>query len=196
MRWFARGAPPEVTRSENGLYELIGCRVDLPLHEVIVHFRDLVSADITWADSRKDRYRMSSSWVRILSVALAAVSTVVLGLGRIEDRAEIVLPLVATVTVLGTMESFFNWRPRWVTMEETRYRLNKLRDEIDYYLAVTPSTDVTRDVLDRFFEEQQRIWRDVSRRWIELRSLDATEPYGHATQFRPPDAGWRPPEPP
>jgi hypothetical protein len=80
------------------------------------------------------------------------------------------------VTVLGALETFFNWRSRWVLMEETQYRLNRLRDEIDYYLAVTSPDEIQREKLDRFFEEQQLIWSDVSRRWIEFRALDVPQP--------------------
>jgi hypothetical protein len=61
-------------------------------------------------------------------------------------------------------------------MEEAQYRLNRLRDEIDYYLAVTPPDAVEREMLDRFFADQQLIWNDVSRRWIEFRSLDTPQP--------------------
>jgi hypothetical protein len=63
-------------------------------------------------------------------------------------------------------------------MEETQYRLNRLRDEMDYYLTVTPSDAVGREALDRFFAEQQLIWSDVSRRWIEFRALDTAQPGG------------------
>jgi hypothetical protein len=102
--------------------------------------------------------------------------------------AEIALPTVALVTVLGALESFFNWRSPWVLMEETQYRLNRLRDDMDYYLMVTPSDGVEREKLDRFFEEQQLIWSDVSRRWIEFRAADASQPSGR-TSFSAADNG-------
>lgn len=57
-------------------------------------------------------------------------------------------------------------------MEEAQYRLTRLRDEIDYYLVVTPSADVTKEKLNGFFEDQQAVWSDVSRRWIEFRKID------------------------
>ncbi|MEV1320093.1 SLATT domain-containing protein [Micromonospora arborensis] len=108
-------------------------------------------------------------------MALAALSTVVLGINAIPANAEIALPMVATVTALGALEEFFNWRSRWVLMEETQYPLNRLRDETDYYLTVTPSSELQREPLDRFFE-QQLIWADVSRRCIDCRALDAAQP--------------------
>jgi hypothetical protein len=176
MRWLRRRSERGVLPSEKGLFELAGRQADLPLREVAVHFRDLVSADMDWADSRKTRFRRSASRVKLASLVLAALSTVVLGIELIPGRSWVALPLVASVTVLGALETFFNWRSRWVLMEEAQYRLNRLRDEIDYYLTVTPSDAVEREALDRFFADQQLIWNEVSRRWIEFRALDASQP--------------------
>ncbi|MFI7026448.1 DUF4231 domain-containing protein [Micromonospora sp. NPDC049900] len=175
MRWFGH-RESGVSRSESGLYELVGRRSDLPLSDAIVHFRDLVSADIDWADSRKIRYRRALHRVRIASLVLAAASTVALGIDGFDQGANLALPMVATVTVLGALEGVFGWRSRLAMMEETRYRLNRLRDEMDYYLTVTPSEEMTRTELDRFFAEQQTIWRDVSQRWTELRAMHAPPP--------------------
>jgi hypothetical protein len=188
MRWPKPCPARDVLPSENGLLELAGRQADLSLREVFVHFRDLVSADMDWADSRKARFRRSASRVKLASLMLAALSTVVLGIKAIPIQTEIALPMVALVTMLGALETFFNWRSRWVLMEETQYRLNRLRDEMDYYLMVTPSDKVKREALDRFFAQQQLIWSDVSRRWIEFRALDASQPSGRTT-FSKADGG-------
>jgi len=63
-------------------------------------------------------------------------------------------------------------------MEETQYRLNRIRDEMDYYLVTTPAGDLDLDQLRRFFADQQDIWRDMSQRWIEFRKLDQAQPGG------------------
>jgi hypothetical protein len=110
-----------VLPSEKGLFELAGRQAGLPLREVAMHFRDLISAD--WADSRKARFRRSASRVNLASLVLAALATVVLGIEAIPGRSWVALPPVATVTVLGALEPFFNWRSRWVLMEEAQYRL-------------------------------------------------------------------------
>jgi hypothetical protein len=161
-----------VLPSEKGLLEFTGRAESLPLPEIFIHFRDLVSADMDWTDSRKVRFRASAARVKVAALILTALSTIVLGIPGIPARASIALPMVATVTVLSSLEAFFNWRSRWVLMEEAQYRLNRLRDEIDYYLVVTPATDLSRDALQEFFERQQDIWADVSRRWIEFRKID------------------------
>ena len=86
------------------------------------------------------------------------------------------LPMVAAVTVLTGLEPYMSWRNRWVSMEETRYELNRLRDEIDYYLVTTGAGDRDQDQLHRFFADQQRIWRAVSQQWREFRATDAVVP--------------------
>jgi hypothetical protein len=59
-----------------------------------------------------------------------------------------------------------------VLMEEAQYRLNRIRDEMDYYLVTTPLADLEKERLNQFFMAQQDVWSDVSRRWIEFRKLE------------------------
>ncbi|SCG42759.1 DUF4231 domain-containing protein [Micromonospora humi] len=165
-----------VTISEQGLLALASQRTPLSIPEALLAFRELVSADMEWADSRKTRFRRRSTWSKGLSLALTALSTVVLGIPQIPANASIALPMVAVVTLLGSLELFHNWRSRWISMEETRYRLNRLRDEIDYLLVTTSPDKITREHMDRFFADQQQIWADVSRQWVEFRR------YGDAQQ--------------
>lgn len=183
-KWVWGRAKREVMPSERGLLEMANRQADLSLREAFVYFRDLVSADMDWTDSRKLRFRYRASWAKVAALVLTALSTIVLGIPSIPERASIALPMVAVVTVLGALETFFNWRSRWVLMEEAQYRLNRVRDMMDYYLVTTPDAELSRDRLDEFFEEQQAIWSDVSRRWIEFRKLDR-EPAGeHAPEPR------------
>lgn len=101
-------------------------------------FRDLVSADLAWADARKTSFRRRAFAINLAILILTGASTVVLGFSASASRASYALPIVAVVTLLGGIEAFWNWRSRWVLMEETRYRLNRLRDMMDYYLVTTP----------------------------------------------------------
>jgi hypothetical protein len=177
MRWPGRGVNAEqVAASERGFLDMAGRDADLPLREVLIRFRDLVSADMEWADSRKDRCRTRASCAKVMGLTLAAASTVILGIAAIPDRTAIALPMVAAVTLLSALEPYFNWRSRWVLMEEAQYRLNRIRDEMDYYLVTTPAANLDPGQLHRFFAERQDTWADVSRRWIEFRKIDQSRP--------------------
>jgi hypothetical protein len=171
-----RAWSPTVLASDRGFLEMAGGDTGLPLRKKFLLFRDYVSAHRDWADSRKNRDRARASRTRVAMLALTGGSTVVLGISAIPDRTAIALPMVALVTLIGGLEPYFNWRSRWVLMEETQYRLHRLRDEMDYYLMTTPEADVSQDKLDEFFKVEQEIWSDVSRRWVEFRMLDQTQP--------------------
>lgn len=165
---------PNVLRSEDGFLKLAGRGADLPSQ--FVQFRELVSAHMEWADSRKARFRTYASWTRIAILLLTAGSTSVLGIPAIPNRTSIALPMVALVTLIGGLEPFYNWRSRWVLMEEAQYRLNHLRDTMDYYLVTRGDDGLRPEKLYEFFEAEQGVWSDVSRQWIEFRKLDQTPP--------------------
>lgn len=170
--------------SEKGFLGLAGREPVATVRAAMVLFRDLVSADMEWIDSRKKRFGWWAASIRLVTLALTAASTVVLGLPFIPERASWALPIVALVTALGGLEAFFNWRSRWLLMEESKYRMNRLRDDMDYYLVTTPETEVSKAQLDEFYAEQRDIWADVSRRWIEFRKLDRPPQVGPTSHQR------------
>jgi|ERR1700733_4127363 len=173
MRWPRRETPQRNDLpAELGFLVMVGREAELPLRDIFIRFRDLVSADMDWTDSRKARFRKRASYVKVATLSLTAASTVVLGIQAIPSRAAVALPMVALVTVIGGLETFFNWRSRWVLMEEAQYRLNEIRDEMDYYLVTTPAAELKKERLHEFFMQQQDVWGDVSRRWVEFRKLE------------------------
>lgn len=172
-------------RSERGWLDLVGRDGERSLREAFLTFRGLVSDHMEWADSRKHRFRKRASWVKVGTLVATSASTVILGISAISFRAYLALPLVALVTVGSGLESFFNWRSRWVLMEETQYRLNRLRDEMDYYLVMTPEADLDRARLRAFFDDEQALWSDVSRRWTEFRKREGSDESSQPTVRHP-----------
>lgn len=138
-------------------------------HNVAVRLQGQVADGITWARQRKARFRSSASAIRVLSLALAAGSTIILGLHHLDFWTGLAFSLVAVGTLVNAVEPFFNWRSRWILMEEAQYRLQRIGDELEYLLLKTPSRDVTFDDLDPFFERLQGVWTDTSERWLEYR---------------------------
>ena len=171
MTWLRRGESRGEIDSEKGFLFVAGEDADIPLRDMFLKFRRTVSGDMEWADSRKHTFRRRASYVKVATLLLTAAATVVLGIEAIPSRAAIALPMVALVTVFSALDSFYNWRSRWVLMEEAQYRMNRLRDEIDYYIITTPAAELQEERLKEFFLDQQATWNDVSRRWVEFRKL-------------------------
>ncbi|MFI9361991.1 SLATT domain-containing protein [Kitasatospora sp. NPDC053057] len=119
-----------------------------------------------YARGKKEKFRRRASVIKMLTLALSAASTILLGLHRWTDLA---FALVALVTALAAAEPFFNWRSRWVLMEEAQYRFRRLADDLEYLVASTAAEDLARHRLDGVFDRYQAVWEDLSRTWLEQR---------------------------
>jgi len=87
-------------------------------HQVAARLQGQVSDGITWARRRKAKFRRSASAIRILSLVLAVTSTIILGLQQLNFWTGLAFSFVAAGTLVSAVEPFFNWRSRWVLMEE------------------------------------------------------------------------------
>ncbi|WP_327678719.1 DUF4231 domain-containing protein [Kitasatospora sp. NBC_00458] len=122
-----------------------------------------------YARRKKRRFRRSSTVLKVTTLSLSAASTIILGLQSLNVWAGLAFALVACVTLLGAIEPFFNWRSRWVLMEETQYRFQRLADDLEFLLDSTPADELTHDGLRPAFQEYQGVWADLSRNWLEQR---------------------------
>jgi hypothetical protein len=119
-------------------------------HQVAARLQDKIADGITRARRRKARFRRSASAIRIVSLVLAVASTIILGLQQLNFWTGLAFSFVAVGTLVSAVKPFFNWRSRWILMEEAQYKLQRIRDELEYYLLKTPSAEVALDDLDPF----------------------------------------------
>ena len=156
--------------SEHGLLRP-GDMHELSALDLVRRFREQIDADMAWATVRRRRFRRRASAIKVASFALTS-SRVVLGLRQTSTWASIALGMAGLVTVLNAVEPFANWRSCWVSMEDAQYKLNRLRDEIDFYLLSTRSDDITDEKSRELFDQWQQVWSGVSRQWLQFRRAD------------------------
>jgi len=144
----------------------------LPPYQVALRLRNDIVEGIAWAGTRKSRYRRAASTIKVTSLAMSVISTIILGLQNLDFWTGLAFGLVAVSTAVNAVEPFFNWRSRWVLMEETQYRLQRIRDELNYTLMRTPPQHLRFDDVDAFFTRTQDVWKDTSLRWLQYRRAD------------------------
>jgi Protein of unknown function (DUF4231) len=88
--------------------------------EVAARLQGHVADGITWARRRKAKFRRSASAIRVLSLVLAVASTIILGLQQLNFWTGLAFSFVAVGTLVSAVEPFFNWRSRWILMEEAQ----------------------------------------------------------------------------
>ena len=138
-------------------------------HELAQHLRGQIERGHAYARARKQRFRWKSVTVRLTTLVLSAVSTIILGLQNLDPWTGTAFALVAVVTVVSALEPFFAWRSLWVLMEEASYKFHRLEDDLTYYVASTPAADVDPERVREMFERYQEIWDSLSGRWLKLR---------------------------
>lgn len=124
-----------------------------------------------YARSRKTRFKWRSSAVKVSTLVLSAASTIILGLQNLDPWTGTAFALIAVITVISALEPFFAWRALWVLMEESQYRLYRLRDELTYYLAATKPEELDQAKIRDVFDQYQEIWRGLSARWMQFRDI-------------------------
>jgi hypothetical protein len=129
----------------------------------------LIDQGNAYARSRKNRFRSSSSVVKMVSLGLPVASTIILGLQKLNVWTGIAFSLVAVVTAVNTLEPFFAWRSRWVLMEEAQYKFYRLRDELTYYISSNQPDQLDGSKLHAMFDVYLQIWDQLSNRWMEYR---------------------------
>jgi len=118
---------------------------------------------------RKTRFRVFSSGIKLLSLAISASATIILGLQDLTLWAGLGFALVALVTVINAVEPFFNWRSRWVLAEEAQYRFYRVKDDLDYLVATRPKEQLQIEDLDEFYKRYQENWSKFSEEWLQNR---------------------------
>jgi len=130
---------------------------------------DLLERGNLYARTRKNRFRVRSSALKIISLVMSATATIILGLQNLSFWPGLAFSLVALVTAVNTLEPFFAWRSRWVLMEETQSRFYRLRDNLTHYVAANQPDELDEAVITSMFDEYQKIWDQLGERWLQYR---------------------------
>jgi hypothetical protein len=143
--------------------------VGLSPYEVAVQLRGRMQNSLDYMQIRKKRFRVFSSGIKLLSLAISASATIILGLQNLSLWAGLGFSLVALVTVINAIEPFFNWRSRWVLAEEAQYRFYRVRDDLEYLVATRPKEELQMEDLADLHERYQENWKYFSEEWLENR---------------------------
>jgi len=126
-------------------------------------------------------YKKQAFRLRIISVLLAAIITVLLGLKLqntivAEGFSNVALVLSAAITVLSAYEAFFDPRALWVRETVTFARLKDIQRDLRYWAKGRDPEDIDVEELNRFKVRLDSILEDTLKYWMtkaELKSKDS-----------------------
>jgi hypothetical protein len=106
---------------------------------------------------RREEYKRKTIAVKVAIAALAALSTVLIGLQGLSDWFHVyvlnaALVFTSAVTLLTSLEAFFNHRSLYVRYTATTVQLYMLRSEFQYLLT-KGTGNIAPEELDRVFSK-------------------------------------------
>ena len=119
-------------------------------------------------------YKKSAFRLKIVSVFLAAIITVLLGL-KLQSTSltaaisNIALVLSAAITVLSAYEAFFDPRALWVRETITFARLKDLQRDILFWRSGKDAEDINLEELERFKVKLDQILSDTLKYWMKIK---------------------------
>lgn len=143
--------------------------------EKIDFLRSRINESLANARSNRRINRRNASIVKIVTIMLSAIATVLLGFDIPSLNPlfkNIAFVFSALVTTFSALEPFFNYRALWVEHELALWKFYRLRDKIDYYLAGIKPEEANMDKLNSFYNEFQSIWNDLSTSWLSYRKQE------------------------
>lgn len=150
--------------------------------ERLFSLQEEVDQLLVQADQNRKSNRNKSLLYKIASVAFAATITVLLGL-KVEGASadifrNVALGLGATITVLNTAETFFDYRSLWVRDAMLMTKLETLKRDMNFY-ALDPkqSTDHEK-ILDEFRHRLNQTLEDHVQNWASMRQGQRSEKQG------------------
>jgi hypothetical protein len=138
----------------------------IKLAKMLVEWTD---GGIEYTRNRRSTFRRLASANRLASLVLSAAATVILGLQVLTFETGVAFAMIATVTTLNGIEPFFNWRSRWILMEEAQHEFHRLQDRLNFYIARSGTEQLDLATLQVHFDDYERIWRQLGDRWLEYR---------------------------
>lgn len=136
------------------------------------HLDTWLDSSIAYSRRKRRRAQAASSTIKLGILALTAGSTIILGIQDLDFWTGIGFALVAVATVASAIEPFFNWRSRWVLMEEQMHRFHRLQDELRMRVAAAENGQLNHDAVEYYFDRYSEIWASTSHRWLEFRRSD------------------------
>ena len=127
---------------------------------------------LAYMERSRDKNRRRATSIKLCTVGLSAVATVLLGLqlsGMDDFLRNFAFILVTLVTLLNALEPFFNFRSLWVEEEAAIAQFFRLRDELGYEIAAVGGGAPSDEELDRLFRQFLQIWEHHNNAWLGFR---------------------------
>ncbi len=147
--------------------------------EQLKYLEEKLETDISGIQKRSNKNRNRSALMGVSAIVFGACVTICLGV-QINVYQELLKNIAlicgVLVTVVNSIDRFFNFRVAWVKQTVTIIKLKTLKSEIELYkLGLQEDEKADEDRISKFLERYKGIWELISGEWSELRTPEKQE---------------------
>lgn len=137
--------------------------------ELAAMLRGRLYDDKHWARDRREVWSARSSFVHFLTFSLAVLAIVFLGIAKLDGFAVVGFICTTVGTTVAGVESFFNWRSRWIAADAALAGWHDIEERLALYVASTAEASLDNAQLLAFDVERRAVWSEMSQTWLDER---------------------------
>lgn len=154
-------------------FKIISIEKDEEIYRKIKFLSEKIDKRIDSFKERRGENRRKTIRLKFLSLSLASLTTILLGINGLNTSSKLLFQNVAFIlsaitTFLTALDTFFNYRALWIRYTVTLNELYELKDNLEY-LCTNETINIVKEDLDRLYQQYQRILNETNTNWTELR---------------------------
>jgi hypothetical protein len=135
------------------------------------YLSELLETQINGFKKRRESNRSYALRLKISITVLGSIITILLGLkinGITDLFASIALVLSGAITILNTLEGYFDYRTLWLRYTLTVTRLLAIKTDLDY-LLLSDATTIADKEIDELYKRYSNILAETNEAWLGIR---------------------------
>ena len=141
------------------------------MKERIEYLKTKIESEVAAFRRRRLEYKRKSIFIKVTISVLAALTTVLLGLQGLPPNnviQNVTLGMSATITLLTSLDAFFNHRTLYLRYTATTAQLYDLRSDLEYLLTKGEG-GITEEELDNIYGRLRGLLEETGSDWIKAR---------------------------
>ena len=126
-------------------------------------------SDRNYVRSKRKRWATGAVSIRLLAIGFSGTATIMLGLANLSGLAAWGFAFSAVVTLITSLEPFFNFRTRWVSADEALATWYSGEEQLETYIATRSTDEIELSKLLEFDTMRRQEWARFSREWLSER---------------------------
>lgn len=149
---------------------------NMPAISYAAKIKEQLYKDRNYVRTKRARWATGAISIRLLAVGASGAATILLGLASLDGLAAWGFALSALVTLITTLEPFFNFRSRWVSADEALARWHSTEEELEAYVATRTAQDLEMSRLLEYDRTRRKEWDRFSQEWLNVRRQAENNP--------------------